>query len=81
MTITGWRKSRRSAYNGNCIEAGNWRSACAGNGSCLEAASCTHGVAVRDTTLTPSSPVLFFGADDWRRFTSALKREAVMGDA
>ncbi len=57
VTIDGWRKSSHSMNNGNCAEGGN----------------CAHGVAVRDTTLAPSSPVLVFRPGEWRRFLGRVK--------
>ena len=38
-TITDWRKSSHSAYNGNCAEVGSWRksSRSMSNEQCLEA--------------------------------------------
>ena len=58
MTITSWRKSSHSAYNGSCIEVGSWRTSgySAANGNCLEAATyrvsshCTNGSCVEAGT-------------------------------
>jgi Domain of unknown function (DUF397) len=76
VEVGSWRKSSHST-GGNCVEAGNYRSssACDG-GACVEAASCTCGVAVRDTVLAPSSPVLIFDAPTWARFLASLKADA-----
>jgi hypothetical protein len=76
IEVGSWRKSSRSTYNGSCVEAGTWKtsSACEG-GACLEAASCTCGVAVRDT-MNREGPVLTFGARTWTRFVADLKADA-----
>ena len=78
MTITGWRKAARSSYNGSCLEAGNWRTSSfsMSNGDCAEAASCGHGVAVRDSKLGALSPVLVFRGDEWERFLGRVKGDA-----
>jgi len=52
-----WRKPRRSFANGNCVEAGDG----------------PRGVAVRDTRLGGTSPVLAFTPAAWREFTSRLR--------
>jgi hypothetical protein len=52
-----WRKPRRSASEGECVEV-----ASVPDGGC----------AVRDSKDT-DGPVLRFGADEWRRFTASLK--------
>ena len=52
-----------------------WRKASHSNGTnCAEAASCRHGVAVRDTA-DRGGPVLVFGAEAWRAFLSSLRSE------
>ena len=73
-TITGWRKSSRSMGDSACAEVGTFRksSRSAANGNCVTAGSCCHGVAVRDTA-DREGPVLTFGPETWREFTSALK--------
>jgi hypothetical protein len=74
LEVGSWRTASYSGYNGNCVEAGNWRtsSACA-SGECVEAGSCGHGIAIRDTELAPSSPVLFFDSEAWRQFLGCVK--------
>ena len=73
VIITGWRTSSR-CDSGACVEAGNYRksSRSAACGNCLEAGVCRCGVSVRDTT-DREGPVLTFGPEAWREFTSALK--------
>lgn len=79
--ITGtWRKSGYSTYNGNCLEAAAFRksSRSSHNGACAEVGSCAHGVAVRDSKLSSSSPVLTFPAGAWEAFTARLKAGAAL---
>ena len=75
--VGSWRTASFSYNGSSCVEAGNWRSSsrCAA-GECLEAASCDHGVAVRDTTLAPFSPVLKFSGEKWTRFLASLRADA-----
>jgi hypothetical protein len=75
MTIR-WRKSSYSFSNGNCAEVGTFRksSRSAYNGSCAEIGTCGHGVAVRDSKLASSSPMLTFSADAWGAFIAGLKK-------
>lgn len=60
LKLTRWRKPRRSAGNGACLEAGT------GDGV----------VGVRDSRLAGSSPVLAFPAEAWQAFADAVKRDA-----
>ncbi|GAA1708579.1 DUF397 domain-containing protein [Fodinicola feengrottensis] len=55
--VSNWRKSSRSGNTASCVEAGN--------------ASAV--VAVRDTKLGESSPVLRFAPEQWRTFVSSTK--------
>ena len=74
VQIGSWRTASYSMNHGNCLEAGNFRtSSRCGASECLEAGNCAHGVAVRDTVLAPSSPVLFFSAGEWKRFVGRVK--------
>jgi Domain of unknown function (DUF397) len=63
LTITGWRKSSRSE-SGSCVEAGDG----------VDLVSGQPVVGVRDSQ-DRSGPVLVFGAQEWRRFTSRLKHD------
>jgi hypothetical protein len=70
--MSGWRKSSRSAYNGNCVEAmSGWRKPgrSVGNGACVEAADGTGTVLVRDTA-DRGGAVLAFTAGAWAAFTA-----------
>ena len=80
MTITDWRKSSHSSSYNGCLEAGNWRASSAGGSTeCAEVASCGHGVAVRDSTLGASSPVLSFGAGEWDEFAARIRKGTAVG--
>ena len=73
MTGMDWRTSSYS--NGtNCIEVGSWRTSSHSfsNGNCLEVGS-SPGVVGVQTKQDGAGPVLVIGADEWRRFTAALK--------
>ena len=74
MTVTGWRKSSFSGFNGSCIMVGSWRksSHSHANGHCVEAGCGPSGVGVRDSK-DPASPVLVFRGEDWSAFLSAVK--------
>ena len=56
----GWRKSSYSGSSGGCVEA------CSGEAV----------IAVRDTKLAASSPVLVFASEAWEAFTASLKAPA-----
>jgi uncharacterized protein DUF397 len=77
VEVGSWRKSSRSADAGNCIEVGSFRkSSRCDTGACVEVGQGTAVVGVRDTKLGAESPVLRFSGEEWRRFASALKRDA-----
>ena len=59
----GWRKSRHSANGGaQCVEAGHVPGM----------------VLVRDTQHFGTGPVLRVSPADWRRFTSAVRRDTAL---
>jgi len=66
-----WRKSSRSAANGDCVEAASWHAsrACE-SGACVQVAACAC-VQVRDST-DPAGPRLA-GRPAWEAFTARLK--------
>ncbi|HEY1917523.1 MAG TPA: DUF397 domain-containing protein [Streptosporangiaceae bacterium] len=57
-TDASWRKSSRSAYNGNCVEVTGTPSGFVG---------------VRDSKQNGTGPVLMFRADHWSAFVRGLK--------
>ena len=73
-TAGGWRKSSRSAANGDCVEAASWHAsrACE-SGACIQVTACAcPRVQVRDSQ-DPDGPRLAFAAGAWSEFTAALK--------
>jgi hypothetical protein len=74
--FTGWRKSSRSAADGNCagVVAG-WRksSHSDANGGCVEVGADQRVVGVRDTQEFERGPVLEFGAGAWRTFIVGVR--------
>jgi hypothetical protein len=77
--VINWRKSSRSGNTAECVEVGNWRkSTRSGNeGDCVEAGNSSANVAVRDTKLGESSPVLSFAPEQWRTFILSTKAEGL----
>lgn len=69
-----WRKSSRSANNGECVEVGRWRKSThsTNNGSCVELAQLAKCVAVRDSK-NPDGPKLAFARSDFRRLVVRVK--------
>jgi hypothetical protein len=82
VAIADWRVSSYSYNGSSCVEAGNWRTSSHSGyaGNCTEVASCGHGVAVRDSVLGTSSPVLSFRAEEWSRFAVRVKRGEAVTD-
>ena len=69
-----WRKSSRSAANGNCVEVGAWRtSSRSGHVDCVEVGHGPAVVGIRDSQ-DPDGAVLTFRGEAWSRFTAGLKR-------
>jgi len=51
-----------------------WRSRCGGHGSCVEVADLpSGGVAVRDSKVADSSPILVFDSTEWSSFVAGVK--------
>lgn len=58
-SVQNWRKSTRSGNEGSCVEVGD------GNVD----------IAVRDTKLGESSPILTFDSSQWRTFIVSTKAD------
>ncbi|MGI8309119.1 DUF397 domain-containing protein [Saccharopolyspora hattusasensis] len=71
--LTGWRKSSRSAAEGNCVEVGWSKSSYSGaEGDCVEVALAPQVVGVRDTK-DRDGAVLTFPRRQWVAFVSGLR--------
>lgn len=68
-----WRKSTYSLANNNCVEVGSWRKSTHSQGAsnCVEVGDITE-IAIRDTKLGGSSPVLTVSRDTWTKFLRSL---------
>lgn len=70
-----WRKARRSANNGACVEIGSWRksSHSGAEGHCVEVAADAAVVVLARDSKDPDGPTLGFGADAWTAFLKTVK--------
>jgi Domain of unknown function (DUF397) len=59
-------------------ELGWWRKAShsTGNGACIEVASCSGGLAVRDSQ-DPTGPVVICTPPDWRAFITEVRSDGL----
>jgi hypothetical protein len=75
MPVSVWRKSSRSASDGNCVEVA-WRKSSfssASDGDCVEVAFGQLGAAVRDSK-NPHGPQLAVPATAWLELTKLTRR-------
>jgi hypothetical protein len=68
--LVTWRKSSRSAGNGNCVEVDFARSSHCDTSACVEVAVAGE-VLVRDSK-DPTGPVLSFASAAWREFLAGV---------